>query len=604
MKGAATREWILRSPDPAAVRELSARHGLAPAASKVLVNRGIVEPRDVERFLGGTLSDLPDPSLLKDVDKAARRLAAAGSRGEPLLIYADYDADGATGAACLYLFLKRIFPDLPVRIHQNDRRKDGYGLQTHVLAPAAREGFRLVVTVDCGISDVAAVREAAREGVEVIVTDHHLPGETVPEAFAIVNPMQPGLRVPREGDGGRGGRLPARVRAAQGGAGDRGIRASSRSRRCGRTSTWSPWARSPTWRPCRGGNRLLVREGLREIRKSPRPGIEALFEASGVPHAAATETDLGFRVGPRLNAAGRVGDATRSSRILVSESRDDAVLLARELNEDNALRQREEERIVVAVEAALAAAGEIPPAIVLSDPAWNAGVLGIVASKVLERYGRPVVLLQEEDGAAKGSCRSVEGFHIVSALSRLSHLLTRYGGHAQAAGLALPLEHLDAFREGLSGIADRHARETPFVRRRAIDAQLRVDEITPDLLSDLDRLRPFGVGNEEPLFLLHERPHRGGLPHRGGGTPPPVRGGGGRAGVFPAWRSAGTEIPVSASGRSDLLFAVQENVYRGARSLQLLLRDARPAGESGIVRGNAAGVESAAPQPFHRRSSP
>jgi len=586
LKGTAPREWILRSPDPDAVRELSTRNGLAPAASKVLVNRGIVEPRDVERFLGGTLSDLPDPSLLKDVDKAARRLADAGSRGEPLLIYADYDADGATGAACLYLFLKRIFPDLPVRIHQNDRRKDGYGLQTHVLAPAAREGYRLVVTVDCGISDVAAVREAAREGVEVIVTDHHLQGETVPEAFAIVNPMQPGCAFP--------GKEVAGVGVA--------FMLVCALRKAVREIAGFGLLPEPPLRPyldlvalgtvadmaaLRGGNRLLVREGLREIRKSPCPGIEALFEASGVPHAAATETDLGFRVGPRLNAAGRVGDATRSSRILVSESRDDAARLARELNEDNALRQREEERIVVAVEAALAA-GEIPPAIVLSDPAWNAGVLGIVASKVLERYGRPVVLLQEEDGAAKGSCRSVEGFHIVSALSSLSHLLTRYGGHAQAAGLALPLEHLHAFREGLAEIADRHARETPFVRRRSSDAQLRVAEITPDLLSDLDRLRPFGVGNEEPLFLLSNvrvasisRIGSGGRHLRFA-----VEEDGRRlSGV--AFRRA--EIPVSASGRSDLLFAVQENVYRGARSLQLLLRDARPAGDPVLCGGTPPG---------------
>ena len=587
MKGAAKREWILRSPDPVAVRDLSARHGLTPAASKVLVNRGIVEPVDVERFLGGTLSDLPDPSLLKDVDKAARRLVAAGSRGEPLLIYADYDADGATAAACLYLFLKRIFPDLPVRIHQNDRRKDGYGLKKHILATAAREGFRLVVTVDCGISDVAAVGEAVREGVEVIVTDHHLPGETVPEAFAIVNPMQPDCAFPGKEMAGVGVAflLVCAVRKAV--------------REIGGFALLP----EPSLRPyldlvalgtvadmaaLRGGNRLLVREGLREIRKSPRPGIEALFEASGVPYAAATETDLGFRVGPRLNAAGRVGDATRSSRLLVSLSRDEAGRLARELNEDNALRQREEERIVVAVEAALAAAEEIPPAIVLSDPAWNGGVLGIVASRVLERYGRPVVLLQEEDGVAKGSCRSVEGFHIVSALSRLSHLLTRYGGHAQAAGLALPLDHLDAFREGLVGIAERHARETPFVRRRTIDARLQVAEITPDLLSDLDRLRPFGTGNEEPLFLL---------PNARVAAISPIGAGGrhlrfaveedGRRLSGVAFRRK--EIPVSASGRSDLLFAVQENVYRGARSLQLLLRDARPAGESVLCVGTPPG---------------
>jgi single-stranded-DNA-specific exonuclease len=589
LKGAAPppREWILRSPDPDAVRDLSTRHGLSLPASKVIVNRGIVEPRDVERFLGGTLSDLPDPSLLKDVDKAARRLADAGSRGEPLLIYADYDADGATGAACLYLFLKRIFPDLPVRIHQNDRHKDGYGLQTRVLASAAREGYRLVVTVDLGISDVAAVREAAREGVEVIVTDHHLPGETVPEAYAIVNPMQPECAFPGKEMAGVGVafllvcvlRKAVREIAGFGLLPEPPLRPYLDLVALGTVADMAA---------LRGGNRLLVREGLREIRKSPRPGIEALFEASGVPHTAAMETDLGFRVGPRLNAAGRVGDATRSSRILVSESREDAGRLARELNEDNALRQREEERIVVAVEAALAAAGEIPPAIILSNPAWNAGVLGIVASKVLERYGRPVVLLQEEDGAAKGSCRSVEGFHIVSALSSLSHLLTRYGGHAQAAGLALSLDHLHAFRDGLVEIADRHSRETPFVRRRSIDARLRVAEITPDLLSDLDRLRPFGVGNEEPLFLLAD-----------------VRvasistiGAGGRHLRFAVEedgrRLSGvafrrTEIPVSASGRSDLLFAVQENVYRGTRSLQLLLKDARPAGDPVLCGGSLPG---------------
>jgi single-stranded-DNA-specific exonuclease len=504
-----------------------------------------------------------------------------------VLIYADYDADGATGAACLYLFLKRIFPDLPVRIQQNDRRRDGYGLQTHVLAPAAREGYRLVVTVDCGISDVAAVREAARERVEVIVTDHHLPGETVPEAFAIVNPMQPGCAFPGKEMAGVGVafllvcalRKAVREIAGFGPLPEPPLRPYLDLVALGTVADMAP---------LRGGNRLLVREGLREIRRSPRPGIEALFEASGVPHAAATEMDLGFRVGPRLNAAGRVGDATRSSRILVSESRDDAARLARELNEDNALRQREEERIVVAVEAALAAAGEIPPAIVLSDPAWNAGVLGIVASKVLERYGRPVVLLQEEDGAAKGSCRSVEGFHIVSALSSLSHLLMRYGGHAQAAGLALSLGHLGAFRDGLAEIAERHARETPFVRRRSIDAQLRVAEITPDLLSDLDRLRPFGVGNDEPLFLL---------PDVRVAAISPIGAGGrhlrfaveeeGRRLSGVAFRR--TEIPVSSSGRSDLLFAVQENVYRGTRSLQLLLKDARPAGDPVLCGGSQPG---------------
>lgn len=587
MREAVPREWTLRSPDPAVVREISAGHGLSAPAAKVLANRGIVEPSGIGSFLNGTLSDLPDPSLLKDADKAARRLADAGSRGEPILVYADYDADGATGAACIYLFLKEIFPELPVRIHQNDRRKEGYGLQARVLSEAAREGFRLVVTVDSGITDVGALREAAREGIEVIVTDHHLTGDEAPEAFAVVNPRQPDCPFPEKEVAGVGVaflllcglRKELRERGTFGTLREPALRQYLDLVALGTVADMAP---------LRGGNRLFVREGLREIRKSPRPGIEALFAAAGVPHGSATETDLGFRVGPRLNAAGRVGDATRSSRILVSGSLEDAAVLARELTEANAFRQREEERILTAVETALAAGRGIPPAIVLSDPAWNVGVLGIVASKVLERYGRPVVLLQEENGEAKGSCRSIEGFHIVSVLSCLSHLLVRYGGHAQAAGLALSLDRLDAFRRGFTEIAGEHMRNAPFVLRQTIDAPLRIGEITPRLLADLDAFRPFGVGNEEPLFLMRNVAVKGISRIGAGGRHLrfAVEEDGRR---LPGVAFQREEIPADAAGRSDLVFALHENVYRGARSLQLLLRDARPAGETVLCEGTPPG---------------
>ena len=579
-------EWTLLSPDPSLVRELAARHGLTPAAANVLANRGVAEPQEVERFLRGTLSDLSDPSLLKDVDKAAGRLASAGLRGEPVLVYADYDADGATGAACLYLFLKEIFPGLPVRIHQNDRRRDGYGLQARILGEFAREGFRLVVSVDCGISDFQAVADAAREGVEVIVTDHHLPGEVLPDAFAVVNPRQPGCPFPEKEVAGVGVAFllvcALRKRLRESGFFDGRPEPPLRQ-----YLDLVALGTVADMAPLRGGNRLLVREGLREIRKGLRPGIEALFAAAGIPHGEATEADLGFRVGPRLNAAGRIGDATRSARILVSDSREESVRLARELNEDNARRQREEERVLESAEALLSASGEPPPAIVLSHPAWNAGVLGIVASRILERYGRPVVLLQEEDGMAKGSCRSVEGFPIVEALSRVSHLLSRYGGHAQAAGVALPLSRLGDFRDGLTEIAGRHARVSPFVPRRAIDAEVRVDDVTRSLLADLDMLRPFGVGNEEPMFLL--RDVRVSRQVRFGGSGQHVRFelcGERRRLEGVAFRRK--EIPAAPSGRSDLVFAVQENVYRGERSLRLLLRDARPAGGPLLCAGPAA----------------
>ena len=472
LRGPVEREWTLLSPDPGLVREISLRHGLTLHAAKALANRGITEPREVELFLRGTLSDLPDPSLLEDVDRAAERLVQAGINREPLLIYADYDADGATGAASVFLFLRELFPEQPLRIHQNDRLRDGYGLQPRVIAEAAREGFHLLVTVDCGITDCAQIREAVLAGVDVIVTDHHLPGETLPEAYAVIDPHRRDCGFPEREFAGVGVaflllcgvRKNLRGRAFFNGSPEPSMRRFLDLVALGTVADMVSLTAS---------NRPLVREGIREIRKSPRPGIEALFSVSGISTALATEADLGYRVGPRLNAAGRIGDSSRSSRILVSTDREESSRLARELNDDNMRRQREQERILTDVVAGIDRFDELPDAIVLSDPGWHMGVLGIVASKILDRYGRPVVLLREEEGMATGSCRSVAGFPIVSALSELSHMLTRYGGHSQAAGVALSLENLEPFRRGLSEIVARHAKETPFVLRRTIDAEIR-----------------------------------------------------------------------------------------------------------------------------------
>jgi single-stranded-DNA-specific exonuclease len=578
------REWNLLSPDPSLVREFSASLGLTSAAAKALANRGISDLREADRFLRGTLSDLPDPSLLKDAGKAAERLVSAGTRGEPVLIYADYDADGATGAACVFLFLREMFPDLPVRIHQNDRLREGYGLQARVLADAARDGFRLVVTVDLGISDVGPVREASDAGVEVIVTDHHLPGDTLPGAFAVVNPRRRDCAFPEKEAAGVGVAF-LLLCAVRKNLRERGFFEGRDEIPMRRFMDLVALGTVADMAPLLGGNRLLVREGIREIRRNPRPGIDALFTAAGVSHADATEADLGFRVAPRLNAAGRMGDASRSSRILVSTDGAEAARIARELNHDNGRRQREEGRILAEAVAGIEASGAVPPAIVLCDASWHLGVLGIVASKILERYGRPVVMLREEGGTATGSCRSVDGFSIVEALAGLSPLLTRFGGHAQAAGVALDARNLDLFRRGLSGVAARHEEVSPFVLRRSIDAEVGFGEIGPGLLSDLERMRPFGVGNREPLFLL--RNARVSRATRMGGAGEHLRfeaeGDGGRVEGVAFHRDS---IPSDASGRSDLLFALQENVFRGTRSVRLLLRDAGRAGRPVLCGGS------------------
>jgi single-stranded-DNA-specific exonuclease len=585
LRGPVGREWVLLSPDPTLVRELALRHGLTIPAARTLANRGVATHREAEAFLRRALTDLPDPRLLKDLDKAADRVVAAGMRTEPVMIYADYDADGATGAACLYLFLQEVFPGLPVTIHQNDRLRDGYGLQARVLAEAARTGIRLVVTVDCGISDVEPIRAASGSGLDIVVTDHHLPGNALPEAFAVIDPHRRDCSFPEKDLAGVGVAflLACGVRRTLRERGYFDARPEPSMRRfldlvaLGTVADMAPMA---------GGNRPLVREGIREIRREPRPGIEALFEVSGASAATATETDLGFRVGPRLNAAGRIGDSSRSSRILVSTSREESARLARELNEDNGRRQREQERILAAAVAGIEVDAELPHAIVLSDAGWHHGVLGIVASKILDRYGRPVVMLREDGGEATGSCRSLDGFPIVSALSQLSHLLTRFGGHSQAAGVALPLENLGPFRAGLSEIAARHAETSPFLLRRNIDAEIGFDEIGPALLADLERMRPFGAGNQEPLFIL--RNARVARASRVGGAGQHLRfdleRDGRRVEGVAFYRE---EIPSDSSGRSDLLVAVQENVYRGTRSVRLLLRDARAAGGPLLCGGSS-----------------
>jgi len=587
LRGPVEKEWTLLSPDPSIVREISFRHGLTVPVAKALANRGITDPREAEVFLRGTMSDLPDPSLLNDVDKAADRIISAGLRGEPVLIYADYDADGATGAACIFLFLKELFPDLPVRIHQNDRRLDGYGLQARVLSEAVRDGFRIVVTVDCGISDCGPIREVTDAGVEVIVTDHHLPGEALPVAYAVVDPHRRDCVFPEKELAGVGVAFlllcGIRKRLRERGFFEQRPEPSMR-----RFLDLVALGTVADMVSLTASNRPLVREGIREIRKSARPGVEALFSVSGVSTALATEADLGYRVGPRLNAAGRIGDSSRSSRILVSTDREESARLARELNEDNMRRQREQERILSEVVAGIEVILELPQAIVLSDPGWHQGVLGIVASKILDRYGRPVVLLREEAGQATGSCRSVEGFPIVSALSELSHLLTRFGGHTQAAGVALALENLEPFRKGLSEIAARHAEAAPFVFRRTIDAEIRLDDVGPALLADLDLLRPFGSGNQEPVFLLKNI--RVARASRVGGAGQHLRfeldDNGMRVEGVAFHRE---EIPADPSGRSDLLVAVQENVYRGVRTVRLLLKDAREAGRPLLCAGTPPG---------------
>lgn len=581
MERRAPREWALRVPDAALVRQIVAETGLSHTAARIMANRDVVANGGAGRFLHGTLNDLSSPFLMRDLEKAARRIVEAGVRNEPVLVYADYDVDGATGAACLFLFLRETFPGLPVRIHQNHRVADGYGLRIERLEAAAASGVRLVVTVDCGISDVEAIRRANGLGMDVIVTDHHLPGPALPEPFALLNPKRPDCGFPDKELAGVGVVFTL----------VRGIHALLRGRERGEGDL-DPDLRKyldlvamgtvADMVPLRGDNRLLVKAGIEEIRGNPRAGVSALLSVAGVDPGSVSESDLGFRIGPRLNAAGRVGDSLRSAGILVTGDRQEAFRLAAELNLDNSRRQREEERILRSAEEALRAGPPVSGmgAVVLADPDWSLGVLGIVASKLAERFFRPAVLLQVEGGEAKGSSRSVAGFPLVDALAELSPLLSRYGGHSQAAGLALPVENIPAFREGMDRIAREYMAERGAAPRVPVDAMVGLAEISGSFMAEMDRMRPFGMGNEEPVLLAKNlRVNRKNLFGAGSRHMKfEVEGENRRFEVVAFHRST---LPIETEGRLDLLFTPQKVSFRGNRTVRLLLRDARPAGLEG-----------------------
>ena len=575
MEGRSRREWVLRTPDRSLVRGICETTGLSPAAAVILANRGITGG-EAGRFLSGTVEDLSSPFLMMDLEKAAHRLIEAGRRNEPVLIYADYDVDGATGAACLFLFLREIFPGLPVRIHQNHRVTDGYGLIPDRLDSAAASGVKLVVTVDCGISDVAAIRRAADGGMDVIVTDHHLPGATLPPACAVLNPRRRDCGFPEKELAGVGVAftLVRGLRAMLQGGGSDGEEADARLARYLDLVALGTVADMV---PLRGDNRILVKAGMREIRERPRAGLTALLSVAGVDPGTANESDLGFRVGPRLNAAGRMGESRRSSDILVTGDRAEASRLAAELNADNARRQREEERIRGEAEAAVRSGPPVSGlgAVVLADPDWNPGVLGIVASKLAERLFRPTFLLRLEGAEAKGSGRSVDGFPLVDALEELSPLLSRYGGHSQAAGLALPASNLPAFRDGMNRIARGYASARGDAPGIPVDAQVGLGDITPGFMGELERMRPFGIGNEEPVLLAERVRVVRKTPFGAVGQHLKfeVAGDNRRFDVVGFHRAG---LPVEEGGIADLLFTPQRVSFRGNVRLRLLLRDVRP----------------------------
>ncbi|HTN50828.1 MAG TPA: single-stranded-DNA-specific exonuclease RecJ [Anaeromyxobacter sp.] len=570
MAGPTGKRWVEAGVDEGRAAAIAAALGLHPLAARILAARGQADAAAAEAFLAARLQDLPDPFSMKGMEAAAARIARAVEAGERIACYGDYDVDGVTSTTLLSGFLRAAGADVTTYVPH--RLVEGYGLNREAVAGLAAGGVRLLVTLDCGITSVEEVRAASALGVDTVVVDHHTVPVELPAAAAILNPHQPGCGYPSKDLAAVGVTfalamaLRRRLRE-RGWFGERRAEPNLREAldlvALGTVADVVPLA---------GANRILVRWGLEELSRARRPGVRALKQVAGIAEGTpVTAGQVGFRLAPRINAAGRLDDAGRGVRLLLAEDAGVARALAEELDRENQARQEIERRILdeaLADGAARVAAGA--RGLVLARDGWHAGVVGIVASRVAERFHRPAVLVALEDGTGKGSGRSIEGFHLYDALAACAGHLERFGGHRHAAGVTVARARVDAFRAAFEAEAAARIADEDLVPRCRIDGWVREEELTERAAEDLAKLGPFGAGHPEPVFALRGAAARARAVGAAGAHLKLALGGLDAIGF-----GMGDRLPLCAAGPLEAAFTVGFDEWDGSRRLQLKLRDVR-----------------------------
>ncbi len=484
--------WSIRPADPAVVQSLTAALGLSTPIAQILAARGIHTPEAAHAFLHPGPGQLHDPFLFRDMKTAVERLAAALQAKEKVLLYGDYDVDGLTATALLCQVLRQ--QGLQVEYFIPNRFQDGYGLNPARMRKAREAGFTLVVTVDCGTREIEAVDAARQMGLDLIVTDHHHPAARLPAALALLNPQREDGAYPDPHLCGAG----VAYKLAQAFIQHRGGDPAEPERQLDLVAIGTV----ADIVPLLGENRILVRQGMRRLHQSDRPGILALIEASQIVQEQIGVRQIGFQLAPRMNAMGRLGNASGAVRLLLTEEMSEAAEIAAIMNEANSERQRLQEKVLEEIRRIANAEPDrfSAPAICLGRPGWHRGVIGIAASKVLDWHHRPVVLFSIEDGVAHGSARSIPGVDITHALSQCADLLERFGGHDQAAGLTLRENNLPVFRNRLERIIEGMLPEGALEPVLEIDAEVRLEHLTESLVEQLNELGPFGAANPRPIL--------------------------------------------------------------------------------------------------------
>ena len=533
----------------------------------ILYNRGITDGEAVRSFLQKPLGGVHDPYLLDDMEPAAQRIVRAIQNKEKIVVYGDYDVDGITSTVLLYSFLKSEGADAEYYIP--DRIGEGYGINIMAINKIARSGAKLMITVDCGITAVGEVEFARTQKLDVIITDHHTCKEELPRALAVVNPKRSGSGYPFDSLAGVGVALKVVLAAAK-------MLGRSTKETFYKYAELAALGTIADLVPVLDENRIIIQRGLDIIKKGGNIGVRALLKVSGADKKPIDASTVAFTIAPRINAAGRIGSAETAVKLLLSQDMSEAEEIARELDKANNDRRMEEKRIYEeAVEKVMSdPLFDKKKVIVAAGEGWHHGVIGIVASRICERFYKPCILISYENGTGKGSGRSIPGFSLFDALTACEEYLTNFGGHAAAAGLGINMDRIEEFTAAINKYAESVLTENDMIPKISIDCSIKPSAATLECVHAISKLEPFGAENEKPVFSLlgaeiaaidtmgadsrHLR-----LRFNAGGKL--INAVGFNMGEYAAFFRCGD--------LADAAFTMESNVFRETESLQLMLKD-------------------------------
>ncbi len=567
------KKWEIRPvTDQTAVRELSSELGVDPVLASLLVQRGVTTFEGARAFFRPSLEKLHDPFLMKDMDKAVARVERAIDRGEKILVYGDYDVDGTTAVSLVYLFLKRLTPSVGTYIP--DRYDEGYGVSTKGIDWAEENGYKLIITLDCGIKAIERVAYAASKGIDMIICDHHLPEDELPAAVAVLDPKREDCHYPFDDLSGCG----VGFKLVQAYAQSHGIE----------FETLEPLldllavSIASDLVSVMGENRILAHYGLKRLNENPCEGLKAMITLSGLECGHLTIDDIVFKIGPRINAAGRMESGGVAVKLLTATDERTAIAAAEEINRYNTQRkdidrQNTQEALDMVEKGKCLSFGN---ATIVYNPSWHKGVVGIVASRLVEAYFKPTIVLTKSNGFVSGSARSVPGFDLYEAIESCADLLENFGGHLYAAGMTLREENLPEFCQRIEKFISGKIipqMQTPVV---SIDSKISFAQITPKFLRILKQFQPFGPENAMPVFLTEN------IYDNGNGRKVGAEGGHlklelieednpGRHISAIGFNMAGSFDYIKAGNPFDVCYSIVENYYRGNSNMQLRIRDIR-----------------------------